>query len=72
MIRLLLVLVAVFFAVAAVKRISRPEQRRREDTPEKLVRCARCGVYVTEKSSVREGDRLYCSEKHRRESLQEG
>lgn len=71
MIRLLLILVVIGFAVAAVRRLSRPEQRRRAGAPEKLVRCARCGMYITEESSVREGERRYCSEQHRKESTRE-
>jgi uncharacterized protein len=71
MIRLLIILIVIGLAAAAVRRLTRPEIRNQTGAPEKLLRCAHCGMYVTEESSVREGDRVYCSEQHRREAAQQ-
>lgn len=40
---------------------SRPEAQR-----ELIIRCAHCGVYVPSSEAVRDGNRIYCSEEHRR------
>ncbi len=40
---------------------SRPEPQR-----ELIIRCAHCGVYVPSSEAVHGGNRIYCSEEHRR------
>lgn len=39
--------------------------RRREAAPEKMLRCAHCGVHLPESEGIGEDDRFYCCEAHR-------
>ncbi|MBE0625659.1 MAG: hypothetical protein IH606_12695 [Burkholderiales bacterium] len=34
--------------------------------PEQMVNCAHCGVYLPQSEAIREGDRFYCCNEHRR------
>ncbi|MDE2440002.1 MAG: hypothetical protein KGP14_03180 [Betaproteobacteria bacterium] len=38
---------------------------RKAKGPEKMVRCAQCGVYLPESDSIADGEQAYCCEAHR-------
>jgi hypothetical protein len=67
MIRLLLLLAVVGLAAAAVRRLGSTNVRKRGRPAKRLVKCARCGLYITEDTAVMDGDRPFCCEQHRRE-----
>ncbi len=67
--RLLLIALAVWAAVMAVRALrargpARREPRRRLPEGERMVRCARCGTFVPESRAVRAGGETYCSDEH--------
>jgi uncharacterized protein len=40
-----------------------------DQSPQKMVRCAQCDVHVPLRDAVRDGERAFCSEEHRRQWL---
>lgn len=42
-----------------------PPPGRRDPSPEAMVRCAHCGLHLTEADALQDGERSYCSEAHR-------
>lgn len=67
MIRLLLLIAVIGLAAAAVRRLGRAKVRKRGRPVKRLVKCARCGLYITEDTAIMDGDRPFCCEQHRRE-----
>lgn len=68
---ILLALIAVWWVRRALSDFKRVQQRKRADeasrnTPERMVACAHCGLHVPESEGVREDERFYCSDAHRR------
>lgn len=69
-----LVLVLVVLAVVFIARMLAAPRRDGDDRgapprvgkEEQVVPCAHCGVHVPESAAVRSGDRLFCSDEHRR------
>ncbi|MCX7156150.1 MAG: PP0621 family protein [Rhodocyclales bacterium] len=62
---LFIVVLAVIYAlVRASKRRSKPPPAAR--APEAMTRCAHCGVHFPSAESVRDAERDYCCEDHRR------
>jgi uncharacterized protein len=69
-----LVLILVWWARRALQKPR--DQRRRsrhdasagtdENTPERMLSCAHCGLHVPESEGVQEEGRFFCSEDHRR------
>ena len=45
------------------KQTGKPEA---EAAPEQMVNCSHCGLYLPRSEAVPQGDRLFCSEEHRR------
>ncbi|MFN3712607.1 MAG: PP0621 family protein [Alcanivoracaceae bacterium] len=41
-----------------------------DNNPQKMVRCAQCDVHVPLSEAVREGERAFCSDEHRRQWLE--
>lgn len=73
MIRILLVIAVLIMVMVAVRRLARPGAAESNDnSPEKLVRCDHCGVYVAEQSAVSGNGRHYCSVGHRSEAEDRG
>jgi ribosomal protein L32 len=72
MIRLLIIIIVVGLLLAAARQLMRTRSRKQAEVAKRLVKCANCGVYVTEDTAVRDGERFYCSEKHRRDSMRGG
>ncbi|MGL1834224.1 PP0621 family protein [Rhodocyclaceae bacterium SMB388] len=69
-----LVLILVWWARRALQKPRDQRRRRRhdatggsgEETPERMLSCAHCGLHVPESEGVREDGRFFCSEDHRR------
>ena len=62
---------ALFLAARAVGLVKRREAARRRTAQAgpralEMDRCAHCGVHFPRSDAVREGERSYCSEEHRR------
>ena len=66
MIRLLLLIAVVGLAAAAVRRLGRAKVRNGGRPAKRLVKCARCGLYITEDTAIMDGERPFCCEQHRR------
>ncbi|NMG29032.1 PP0621 family protein [Aromatoleum evansii] len=74
--RNLLLLVLVLVGIWWVRRaLNRPggtdssagkQTGERKGVPERMVSCDHCGVHVPESEGVRDGDRFFCCEEHRR------
>jgi uncharacterized protein len=74
-VRNLLIFLLILFAIWWVRRALRrrdeaggnaPRGRRGRNEPEPMLSCAQCGVHVPESEGVRDGDRFFCCEEHRR------
>jgi uncharacterized protein len=74
MARLVWVLLLVLAVVAlwrgarrreAPRNAAPPVPPRRGAVPEAMVRCAHCGLHLTEAEALQDGGRSYCSEAHR-------
>ena len=68
--KLILLLFLGLIAYLVFKGITRSASRRQEDaptaTPERMVVCAHCGLYLPESESLERDGRRFCSEEHRR------
>lgn len=67
----LAILGAIFLVARTIGLFQRREAARRRDADPgpralEMDRCAHCGVHFPRADAVREGDRTYCSEEHRR------
>jgi uncharacterized protein len=45
---------------------SKPMKQNKSQSVENMVRCAHCGLNLPVQEAIREGERYYCSEEHRR------
>ncbi len=70
LIRILILLAALWLVLHFVRRALRRHQRPDGDTsspaPAHMVACALCGTHIPESEAVRVGNRTYCCEAHRR------
>ncbi|WP_076603193.1 PP0621 family protein [Aromatoleum tolulyticum] len=71
--RNLLLFVLVLVGIWWVRRaLNRPRDgngsagERRKGVPERMLGCDHCGVHVPESEGIRDGDRFFCCEEHRR------
>ena len=65
----LLLLVAIILAVWWLTRAPRSKGTSgsaSKTLPERMVRCAHCGVYLPQSEALGAGDKYYCNEEHRR------
>jgi uncharacterized protein len=69
MIRLLVIIIVIGMLLGIARRLMRTRSRKQVEVAKQLVKCANCGVYVTKESAIIDGDRYYCTEKHRRDSM---
>ena len=64
-IRLLLVIVAIWVVYRFVNRIIfTPVIRNKPEKPAKMVRCPFCEVYITKSDAYSHDDKYYCSYEH--------
>jgi len=67
--RVLIIVLAVWLIISAVKRMLRP--RRRAPTPlMDMLQCARCGVHLPKSQAITLGEKTYCSREHLRADQQ--
>jgi len=62
---LILVIVAVWWLAKGFRRKDAARDAP-EATPEKMVNCGHCGLYLPQSEAIGEGDRCYCCAEHRR------
>lgn len=74
---LLLALVGIWWVRRALNRpgggdtpAGKQTAERGKGVPERMVACDHCGVHVPESEGVRDGDRFFCCEEHRRQGTQ--
>ncbi len=63
---LLLLILALVVWWAWKKRAELPPAETPPPLPERMVRCAHCGVHLPESDALVDGDRHFCNEAHRR------
>ena len=68
--RLVIILFGLWLVLTIIKRALASRRKAPPEKPAvaKMVICAHCGVHVPETEAVRDGDRHYCSEEHRRKT----
>lgn len=71
MFRLLLLIAAIAVLVLLVKRILATSRSSDDESPRikqgaDMVRCDHCGLHIPKNEAIRDGDKVYCSEEHRR------
>lgn len=70
LIRILILLAALWLVLHFVRRALRRHQRPDGDTssptPAHMVACALCGTHIPESEAIRTSSAVYCSEEHRR------
>jgi uncharacterized protein len=68
--RLVIILIGLWLVLTLIKRALASHRKPPPDKPAtaKMVACAHCGVHIPESEAVRDGDRHYCSEAHRRKT----
>ncbi len=70
LIRILILLAALWlvlhFVRRALRRHRRPDGDTPSPTPAHMVACSLCGTHIPESEAVRAGGRIYCCEEHRR------
>lgn len=66
--RLVIILIGVWLVIQIIKRAlsSRSRPTHRKPAISNMVACAHCGVHVPESLAIREGNKTYCCEEHRR------
>jgi uncharacterized protein len=66
--RLIIILIGLWLVLTIIKRALASHRKPPSDKPAvaKMVVCAHCGVHIPESEAIRDGDRCYCSEEHRR------
>lgn len=68
LIRLVLVVLAVWIVIVLIRNARRSKQvndRRPSEKVENMVSCAHCGVHLPEKDAIRDGERFFCCKEHR-------
>jgi len=66
--RLVIILIGLWLVLTLIKRALAQHRKSPSDKPAvaKMVACAHCGVHIPESGAIRDGNRYYCSEEHRR------
>jgi uncharacterized protein len=66
--RLVIILIGLWLVLAIIKRALASLRKPPPDKPAvaKMVACAHCGVHLPESEAIRDGDKYFCSEEHRR------
>ncbi len=68
LLRIIIILIGLWLILTIVKRALVSRQKSSTDKPSvaHMVVCTHCGVHVPESEAIRDGNKLYCSEKHRK------
>ena len=71
--RLVILLVGLWLVLQIIKRAlaKRNKPSPQQPTLTNMIACDRCGVHIPESEAIREDDRLYCSEAHRKAAKSE-
>ncbi|MBI3546339.1 MAG: hypothetical protein HY081_07060 [Gammaproteobacteria bacterium] len=68
LLRIIIILFGLWLVIQIVKRAL----ASRNPTPSrppiiKMLMCSRCGVHMPESQAIKDGDKIYCCEEHRRQ-----
>ena len=68
LLRIIIILIGVWLVLRVIKRALavRSAPPPKQVSVAKMVACAYCGVHVPETEAIRDGDKMYCCEEHRR------
>ena len=69
LLRILIILFGLWLVIQIIKRaFATPPEENRTAKPAipRMVACAHCAIHVPEAQALRDGDRVYCCEEHRR------
>ena len=68
LLRIIIILIGLRLVLTIVKRALASRHKPPADKPSvaHMVVCAHCGVHVPESEAIRDGNKLYCSEEHRK------
>ena len=67
--RLILIAAVLWLAIYLLRRIVKqlnPPKKPEDETPKKMVRCARCGLHLPEAEAILDRGKYFCCEEHRR------
>ena len=67
MIKLILIIAAVWLIYAIVVKNKRLNRASDAKPLKNMVRCATCGVHLPEEESIRDEGRFFCSEDHKKQ-----
>lgn len=72
LLRIIIILIGLWLVLTIVRRalVSRQKSRADKLSVAHMVVCAHCGVHVPESEAIRDGNRQYCSEEHRKSAKQ--
>jgi uncharacterized protein len=70
LLRIIIILIGLWLVLTIIKRALTSLRKPPSDKPAvaKMVACAHCGVHIPESEALRDGNRHYCSEEHRRKT----
>jgi len=69
LLRILLILFGLWLVIQIIKRaFATPpdESLKAKPTIPKMVACTHCAIHIPESQAIRDGDRVYCCEEHRK------
>ena len=69
LLRILIILFGLWLVIQIIKRVfAAPPEEHHTAKPAipRMVACAHCGIHVPESQAVRDGDKVYCCEEHRK------
>lgn len=67
MIKLILIIIAVWLIYTLFVKNKRNGRSNQAKPLKNMVRCETCGIHLPEDESIREEDRFFCSEAHRKQ-----
>jgi len=70
LLRIIILLIGVWLVLQIIKRALGTRRTPPPGKPSiaKMVACAYCGVHVPETEAIRNGEKMYCCEEHRRKA----
>ena len=72
LLRIIIILLGLWLVLTIIKRALVSRQKSPGDKPSvaHMVVCAHCGLHVPESEAIQDGNKLYCSEEHRKAAQQ--
>ena len=72
LLRIIIILIGLWLILTIIKRALASRRNKPPHAPilAKMVPCDHCGVHVPESEAIQDGNKLYCSEEHRKAAKQ--